>query len=88
MYASAVEGHLGAGRIEVFVFQLTDASAVHRIGKISAEKGNIKEIGTRPHFFIRGKADFNGAVGNFRMGKQILRHSHNFRYPRFVVRTK
>ena len=96
MYIFSFDANDCACRIEVFIFQLTDATAIQRVGEICVKFVHIEEIHTLAAFFtllkylllIGGKGDANSAMGNFGMCEKIFCGSENFSNACFIIRAK
>ena len=84
--AAAVEGDHRIVRVEVLIFQSSQFTPVHGIGKVRPEFCHIEGRGAPAGFLIRGKAHPESPVGNFRMVPEIFQSRHNGRHPGFVVR--
>ena len=85
MYAVSIDMQPCTGRVEAFVFQLSQRAAVHSIGIVRLKSFHVKMIHPSSHFFIRSKGYPDGAVFLFRMGEQRLGHCHDFRNSCFIV---
>ena len=71
MHITSFKSDLGSGSIEIFKFQLSNFSSVHRISPLTTELLNIKLMSTLTYFFIRIETDPNFTMLNFRMLLQI-----------------
>ena len=58
-----VDGHGGRSGVEVLVLNGTGIAAVHSVGKVCAEAGDVKQLCTLADLFIRSKGDTQLAVG-------------------------
>ena len=62
MDIQAMDHHLGAGGIEVFVLNLADGAAVGGIGIIRAETGHIKQVRAPADFLVGNGFDLRQAA--------------------------
>ena len=85
MYVAALYMHLGCGCVEVFKFQFTHFTSVHRIGPLASELLNVELVRSQSDFLIRIKSDTDFSVFNFRMCLQVSNGSHNFSNTGLVV---
>ena len=85
MDAAAADIYLSGSGVEVFVLQLSHRAAVYRVGSLCSEMFYIKEIGASSHLLVRGKADADFAVWNFRVGQEKFCHRHNLGYACLIV---
>ena len=63
--------NLGLSSVKGFILQLTQRTAINRIGKISPKVLNVKVVGTSTNLLIRPQTDLNRAMLDFRMLQQI-----------------
>ena len=85
MDIGTMDRHPAGRSIKVFVLQLSHRAAVYRVGGLCSEMFYIKEIGASSHLLVRGKADADFAVWNFRVGQEKFRHRHNLGYACLIV---
>lgn len=81
----AVDGEGHGGGVEVLVLDLAQLSAVHGIGGLGGEFGGVEVVGTLAHLLVGGEADGDGAVGDLRVGQQILAGGDDLRHAGLVV---
>ena len=87
MNVLADERHLGCSSIKRFIFQFSQRSAVNRICDIRSKILDVKTVGAGPDFFIRSDSDFDFAVLDFRMIRQVFDCRYDFGHAGFVVGT-
>ena len=75
---------LGGRCVEVLIFNAAHVAAVHSIGVLSAERGNIEAVGALSHLFVGGEADAHFTVGHI-AGQKPLHRRHNLGYTGLVV---
>ena len=68
MDAGTVDVNLGGCRVEVLIFQLAQLTAIHGVGHVGSKARHVKQIGAAANLLVRGETDFDGAVGNLRVG--------------------
>ena len=86
MDARAADGEFGLGRIEVVVGQISDRSAIDRVGEVSREMVHIEQF--RPassQFFVGSESEADLPVLPFRMCEELLAGGHDGRNASFVV---
>ena len=77
----------GSG-VEVLIFQLTDSTTIHGIGKIAAEFFHIEMRHALANFLIRRETDTNLAMLDFRMLHQVFHSTYYLSDTGFIVGTK
>ena len=85
VHVTALDVDFGRCRVEVLELQLTDLSAVHGVGEVGAEAGDVKLDHAAADFFVGGKADAHLAVLEFRVLHHVLHGVHNLGHAGFVV---
>ena len=88
MDGEACDLYLGGGSVEILIFNLSDLTAVHCVGKISADLSQIDVVHTLSNLLIGGEAKSDGTVGNLWVGQQVLGSGHNLRHACFVIAAK
>ena len=74
--------------IEVFIFYLTEFTAIYCIGKLRSKTRNIEPVCTTADLLVRGESNADLAVRNFFVGKQISCRFHDFCHACFIVCSK
>ena len=77
----------GSG-VEGLIFNASQCPAVHGIGALRSESGNIKTVDAAADFLVRRKPDGNTAVPDLRMCQQIFSHAHDLGNTGFVIRAE
>ena len=77
-----------ARRVEALITQISQHTAVHRIGILRAKILDIKIFDAVSNLFVRRKANTDLPVLYLGMRKQIRRHRHNLCDARLVVPAK
>ena len=83
--AGTVNRNLPGSGIEILILELTEGSAVYRIGDVRTEICNIETICTSTDFLIRCKANADFSMLYLRVRQEVLRHRHDFCDARLVV---
>ncbi len=83
-----VKGDFSTGCIEIFIFQLSYLTSIHRIGPVCSKFLNIKLMCTTTNFFIRGKTNANSTMFNFWMLDKVFHCTYNFCNTRFIISTQ
>ena len=71
MHVAPLDGHLGRGGVEVLVLQLADRAAVHGVGEIAAELGDVELVGAQADLLVGVEADAHLAVLDLGMSLQV-----------------
>ena len=82
----AVDADLGRGGVEVLILQLPDLAAVHGVGLLGGELGEVKVVRTPADLLIRGEADGDLAVRHLGMGQEVGAGADDLSDARLVVR--
>ena len=88
MYIAPTDSQFCPRCVEGLVLQLAEFPAVHRVGKVRAEDGQIKEVSARSDLLIGRKSDSDPAVRNFGVCEKVLRHRHDLGDTCLVVRSE
>ena len=83
--ADTVNHNLPGSSIEILILELTEGSAVYRIGDIRAEIRNIETVCTPTDFLIRCKANADFSMLYLRVRQKMFRHGHNLCDARLIV---
>ena len=83
-----VDGHPAGCTVEILVLQFTQRSAVHRVGVLRAEAGNVEQIRAAADFLVRREANAHRAVLRRVGGGEPRRQGHDFRHAGLVVRAQ
>ena len=85
MDAHALDGDSCRSRVEVFIFQFTQGSAVNSISNLGTKFFKIEELRTFPDFLIRRKTNADLSVFRSIRTKQTLRKGHDFSHTGFII---
>ena len=76
---------LGGGSVEVFVLELADFAAVHRVAEVGAEALDVEGVNAAADLLVTGEGDGDGAMLEFRVRDDILHGVHDLRDTGFVI---
>ena len=86
MDARAADGEFRLGRIEIVVGQISDRSAIDRVGEVGRETVHIEQFRpASPKFFIGSESKTDLPVLPFRMRDELLAGGHDRGNAGFVV---
>ena len=85
VHVPALDVDLGRCGIEVLELQFADLAAVHRIGVVRAEAGDIELHDAATDLLVGGEADLDGPMLEFGMGHDVLDRVHDLRHAALVV---
>ena len=83
--ADTVNHNLPGSSIEILILELTEGSAVYRVGDIRAEIRNIETVCTSTDFLIRCKANADFSMLYLWMRQKMFCHGHNLCDARLIV---
>ena len=83
-----VDGHAAGRTVEVLILQLAQRAAVHRVGVLRTEAGNVEQIRAAADFLVRREADAHRAVLRRVRRHEPGRQGHDFRHAGLVVRAQ
>ena len=71
--------------LKFFEVEVANLSTIQGIGKVRIERFHVEVVCPATNFFVRSKANANGAVGNFGMVDKIFDGSHDFGNTGFII---
>ena len=77
MHAHALDGDLGAGGVEVLVFQVADVATVHGVSPLATKLLHVEVVGAHANFLVGVETHADVAMLNLRM---ILQVAHGLHY--------
>ena len=83
-----LDAQVCAGGVEVLEFGLSDFASVHRVSEIRPELLHIELNYAAAYLLVRGEADADFSVLEFRMADDVLDSVHYFGNARLVIGPK
>ena len=84
----ALHRHLAGSSIKALIFQFAQGAAVHRIGELRPEAGNVKQIRAPADLLIRRECHTDLPVVRRIRRQHPFTKGHDFRNPGFVIRAQ
>ena len=88
MHAATMDRDHRRSCIEVFIFHLTEFTAVYCIGKLCSKTRNIEPVCTTANLLVRGESNADLSMWNFLMRKQVIRCRHDLCHTSLIVCSK
>jgi hypothetical protein len=85
VHVAALDMDFGRCRVEILELQFANLPAVHGVGVLGVEAGNVELHHAAADFLVRGEPDTDGAVFEFGVLHDVLHGVHDLRHAGFVV---
>ena len=85
VHIQTVHMDLGTRCIEVLKLQLTDCTAIHRIGEIGTELLNVKMVCSAADLFVRRETDTHFTMLDLRVLDEVFHRRHDLGNTGFVI---